>query len=163
MVPQQPKTLPPIEVESGVLPQKIASSVIGKFTATNGRTFLFAAYPLARQSGQLSTVDAIVLATTQPGTFAALRYFIWSLFIAAAIILVVSLLIAMWLARSISNPLAAFKKAAQQISHGDYRQRNPYKGSKEIRELADSFSQMTENVEQSQLRLRHFVADVSHE
>lgn len=82
MVPQQPKTLPPIEVESGVLPQNIASSVTGKFTATNGRTFLYAAYPLARQSGQLSAVDAIVLATPQPGTFAALRYFIWPLFIA---------------------------------------------------------------------------------
>jgi len=163
MIPLQPNTLPPIEVESGTLPQGITSPVKGKFATTDGRTFLYSAYPLARQSGQLSSVDTIVLATPQPGILSVLLSFIWPLFIAAGIALIVSLLIAMWLARSISNPLTAFKKAAQQISLGDYSQRIHSKGSKEITELADSFNHMTENVEQSQLRLRHFVADVSHE
>ena len=32
-----------------------------------------------------------------------------------------------------------------------------------MKELANSFNRMTEDVEQAQLQLRHFVADVSHE
>ena len=89
--------------------------------------------------------------------------FIWPLVIAAVIALIVSLLTAIFVARSIYRPLGTVTKAAQQISRGDYSQRIKPEGPKEIKELADSFNRMTEDVEQAQLQLRHFVADVSHE
>jgi len=89
--------------------------------------------------------------------------FIWPLLLAAVFALVVSLIIAIFLARAIYRPLAKVTKAAQQISTGDYSQRIKPEGPKEIRELGDSFNRMTEDVEQAQLKLRHFVADVSHE
>jgi two-component system, OmpR family, sensor kinase len=89
--------------------------------------------------------------------------FIWPLLIAAGIALVIALLLAIFLARSIYRPLVTVTKAAQQISRGDYSQRIKPEGPKEIKELAESFNRMTEDVEQAQLRLRHFVADVSHE
>ena len=163
LVPLQPESLSPIDVAHGTLPQGITSEARGKFTTTDGRTFLFSAYPLARQNGQLSKVETLVLAILRPGTMSVLMTFIWPLLIAAGIALIISLLIAIFLARSIYRPLATVTKAAKQISMGDYSQRIKPDGPKEIRELADSFNRMTEDVKQTQLRLRYFVADVSHE
>ena len=163
LVPLQPETLPPVEVASGALPRGITSATKGKFTTTDGRIFLYSAYPLTRQGGQLTKVETLVLAIPRPGTLSVLLTFIWPLFIAAGIALIISLAIAILLARSIYRPLTTVTKAAQQISRGDYSQRIQAKGPKEVKELADSFNRMSEDVEQAQLRLRHFVADVSHE
>jgi two-component system, OmpR family, sensor kinase len=163
LVPLQPETLSPISVAPGILPQGITSSMKGMFTTTNGKTFLFAAYPLTRQSLPLTSVDTLVLATPRPGILSVIGTFIWPLLLAAVIALIVSLVIAIFLARSIYRPLAKVTKAAQQISTGDYSQRITPEGPKEIKELGESFNRMTEDVEQAQLKLRHFVADVSHE
>ena len=161
--PLQPETATPITLTNGILPHGITAAVQGKFTTTDGRTFLYAAYPLTRQSGQLTKVETMVLAKPRPGTLTVLMTFIWPLVIAAVIALIVSLLTAIFVARSIYRPLGTVTKAAQQISRGDYSQRIKPEGPKEIKELADSFNRMTEDVEQAQLQLRHFVADVSHE
>jgi signal transduction histidine kinase len=163
LVPLQPESPAPINVVPGTLPQGITSEARGKFATTDGRTFLFSAYPLTRQTGQLNNVETLVLAIPRPGTLSVLMTFIWPLLIATGIALIISLVIAIFLARSIYRPLATVTKAAQQISTGDYSQRIKPDGPKEIKELADSFNRMTEDVEQAQLRLRHFVADVSHE
>jgi signal transduction histidine kinase len=104
-----------------------------------------------------------VLAIPQQGTISVLTTFIWPLLAAAGIALIISLLIAIFLARSIYRPLATVTKAAKQISRGDFSQRIKPDGPKEVKELAESFNRMTEDVEQAQLQLRHFVADVSHE
>jgi two-component system, OmpR family, sensor kinase len=163
LVPLQPQTLAPIEVASGTLPHGITSSTQGKFTTENGITFLYSAYPLAKQGGQLTEVQTMVLAKPRQGTWSVLMTFIWPLFIAAGVALIISILIAILFARSIYRPLNTVTRAAQQISRGDFSQRIPSKGSKEVKELAESFNRMTEDVEQAQLQLRHFVADVSHE
>jgi signal transduction histidine kinase len=163
LLPLQPETALTISVAAGTLPQGIISSVKGQFTTTDGRTFLFSAYPLTRQNSPLTRVETMILAIPRQGTLAVLGTFIWPLLLAAGIALIVSLLIAIFIARAIYRPLATVTKAAQQISRGDYSQRIKPEGSKEIRELADSFNRMTEDVEQAQLKLRHFVADVSHE
>jgi len=161
--PLQPETATQISLADGALPHGITASVQGRFTTTDRRTFLYAAYPLTRQSGQLTKVETMVLAIPRPGTLTVLMTFIWPLLLAAGIALIISLLIAIFMARTIYRPLGTVTKAAQQISRGDYSQRIKPEGPKEIKELADSFNRMTEDVEQAQLQLRHFVADVSHE
>jgi signal transduction histidine kinase len=163
LVPLQPETLSPISIASGTLPKGITAAVKGVFKTTDGKIFLYAAYPLTRQSLPLTSVDTLVLATPRPGIMTVVGTFIWPLLLAAVFALVVSLIIAIFLARAIYRPLAKVTKAAQQISTGDYSQRIKPEGPKEIRELGDSFNRMTEDVEQAQLKLRHFVADVSHE
>ncbi len=163
LVPQQLEPLSPIAVAPGILPVGLTTSEQGKFTTTDRRVFLFSAYRLTRQTGQLNRVETLVLATVRPGTFSVLRTFINPLLIAAGIALVVSLLMAVFFARSVYRPLIDFNKAARQISKGDYSHRIETKGPGEIQELADNFNLMTQDVEQSHLRLRHFVADVSHE
>ena len=44
--PLQPEAVTPITLASGTLPHGITAAVQGKFTTTDGRTFLYAAYPL---------------------------------------------------------------------------------------------------------------------
>ena len=104
-----------------------------------------------------------MLATVRPWILTVVGTFIWPLLLAAVFALIVSLISAIFLARAIYRPLAKLTKAAQQISTGDYSQRIKPEGPKEIKELGESFNRMTEDVEQAQLKLRHFVADVSHE
>jgi len=163
LVPQQPESLSAISVAPGSLPAALTTSEQGKFTTADGRIFLFSAYRLTNQTGQLNRVTTLVLATIRPSTFSVLQTFIDPLLIAAGIALAISLVIAVLFARSVYRPLADLNKAAGQISKGDYSHRIETKNPKEIRELAESFNRMTQDVEQSQLRLRHFVADVSHE
>ncbi|MDD5190143.1 MAG: HAMP domain-containing sensor histidine kinase [Dehalococcoidales bacterium] len=163
LVPQQTPALSQITVPAGVLPTNLTTAVHGKFTAGDGRLFLYSAYPLTRQTGQLNKVETMVLTTVRPGTFSVLLTFIWPLVIAAGIALIVALFIAILLARSIYKPLDTVTQAAKRIASGDYRQRLQLTGPREIQELADGFNHMTQAVEQSQNRLRHFMADVSHE
>lgn len=163
MVPQGPPAAQPIAVAPGALPHSLASPARGRFTSSDGRVFLFSAYPLVRPSGQLSRVETLVLATPRPGTLSVLRALVWPFLLAGAIALAVSLLIAILLARSVYHPLAGVTQAAQRIAGGDYSQRVMEEGPAEVRELARAFNHMSQEVEQTQLRLRHFVADVSHE
>jgi signal transduction histidine kinase len=83
--------------------------------------------------------------------------------IAGVIALVVSLVLAFFFARSVYHPLKEVTDAAQGISYGDYDRKIQVRGPKEFRVLAANFNEMAEKVKQSQLQLRHFVADVSHE
>lgn len=85
-------------------------------------------------------------------------------FLLASIIdLVASVVIAFLFARSIYRPLNRVINAAQMIARGDYNQKIPVTGPKELSELAANFNYMAEQVKQSQQQLRHFLADVSHE
>ena len=163
LVPLQPDTLSPISVAPGTLPLGITSSTKGRFTTTDGRTFLFSAYPLNRQNTQLTKVETMVLTIPRPGIMTVIKTIIWPFSIAAGMGLICSIVAAILMSRVIYRPLASITKAAQRISGGDYTQRIKPEGARETKELAESFNRMTENVEQSQLQLRHFVADVSHE
>ena len=163
LFPEQVEETPRVEVAPGKLPHDIASSTQGRFRASDGRVFLFSAYPLAGQGGQLAAAETLVLALPRPRAFSVLLAFISPFLIAATIALAISLLIAALLAQSIYRPLARVSEAARGIALGDYGQKIEPEGPKEIKELAEGFNRMTHDIEQSQLRLRHFVADVSHE
>jgi signal transduction histidine kinase len=163
LVPLQPQALQPIQVAPGVFPQDVTSALKGKITDADGKTYLYAAYPINRQNSQFISVATLLLVIPRPGILAVLKTIILPFLVAAGLALVCSLLAAILMARAIYRPLAKVTTAAEQMANGDYSQRIKPEGPKEIKALAESFNRMTENVEQAQLRLRHFVADVSHE
>ena len=49
------------------------------------------------------------------------------------------------------------------MARGNYRQRVPATGPREVRDLAANFNRMTEEVQRSQQTLRDFLANISHE
>lgn len=77
--------------------------------------------------------------------------------------LVVSLIVGFLLSRSISRPLIKATVASQSIAKGDYSHTLPLEGGYELAKLAESFNQMSNEVEQSQRIQRELIANVSHE
>jgi signal transduction histidine kinase len=154
----------PIKIANTTVPKSITQAVQGRFIVADGRIFIYAAYPLTKLSAlSVTSVEAIVVAMPRTGSLAVLAGLVKPFTIGGIIALITSLVIAIIFARSIYQPLNRVKDAALRIAQGDYEQRVPEEGAKEVRELAAGFNHMTEQVKQSQLQLRHFVADVSHE
>ena len=151
-----------IVLNPGTLPGTPSRTETGTFRSA-GKPYIYIASPLVGQYAQSARVTTIVLAVPKPRILAVLGTLAWPFLLAAGISLIVSLLISLWLGGIIYRPLAGVKEAAHKIAVGDYSQRVPEEGPSEIKELAIGFNHMASEVEQSQNRLRHFVADVSHE
>jgi signal transduction histidine kinase len=76
---------------------------------------------------------------------------------------VVSVGLAVLLARRLSRPLEAIGQAARTIAAGEYRARVPRSGPEEIVSLADSFNQMAESLEDQERLRRDFIINAAHE
>lgn len=154
-----------IEVPPGGLPHALTQPAQGKFTVSNGQTYLYAAYPLTRQTATQETarLDTLVLSMPRTGAIAVVISLFSPFLLAGLIALILSLIIALLFARSIYQPINRVKVAAEKMSQGHYDQEIPVAGPKECKELAASFNQMAQQVKRSQQQLRHFVADVSHQ
>ncbi|MEI7555177.1 ATP-binding protein [Candidatus Chlorohelix sp.] len=77
--------------------------------------------------------------------------------------LLVSLIVGLFIARTISRPLAKATVATQAVARGDYSYFVPPAGSYEIRKMAESFNQMSKEIEQYQRMQRELIGNVSHE
>jgi signal transduction histidine kinase len=77
--------------------------------------------------------------------------------------LILSIVVAILLSRSITRPLIAMTEASARIAQGDYGQAIPANGEDEVARLADSFNRMAREVERSQQAQRDFLANVSHD
>jgi signal transduction histidine kinase len=145
------------------LPHGLTEPVRGSFRGDGGLKYLYVAYPLARPSGSAAAPNTLVIAEPRPGLLTVVRRLEGPFVLAGVISLAISLLIAVLLTRSIFAPLAKISAATRRVAGGDYSGRITPEGPPEIQELAGSFNHMTQEVGQAQTRLRHFVADVSHE
>lgn len=157
----------------GELPHSLTESASGTFRTATRQTFVYVAYPIGLTARAASNVtaaaaapvkfDTLFLATPQTGTTliwaSLLRPFVFAIIIA----LFISIITAVLLARSLYKPVLQLEKAAANISRGQYDQKIDVSGPKEIQGLAASFNEMSQNVKESHLQLRHFVADVSHQ
>ena len=147
----------------GSLSFALSRAETGRFRTGDNKVYIFLAFPLNGVYPQSVGVNKLVLAVPRPNTLAVLAGLVWPLASAGMIALIVSLLISLWLGNTIYKPLAGVTAAARKMAQGDYSQRVTEEGSPEVRQMAGSFNHMAGEVEQSQMRLRHFVADVSHE
>ncbi|RLC84803.1 MAG: hypothetical protein DRJ03_13270 [Chloroflexi bacterium] len=82
---------------------------------------------------------------------------------AGAVALVLSILLALLISRSVGAPLRRVARAAEGIARGEIGARAPISGPTEVRGLARSFNTMADQVEAAQRSQRDFVANVSHE
>jgi signal transduction histidine kinase len=78
--------------------------------------------------------------------------------------LAAGLLLAFWLAGSLSRPLTRLAAAAKRLGHGDLSARaGDVSGAREIEELGQSFDEMADRLERSVQAQREFVANASHQ
>jgi signal transduction histidine kinase len=78
--------------------------------------------------------------------------------------LAAGLLLAFWLAGSLSRPLTRLAAAAKRLGHGDLSARaGDVGGAREVEELGRSFDEMADRLERSVQAQREFVANASHQ
>ena len=139
--------------------------VQGTFEASDGRTFVYTSYYIGRlfTTQAFLNFETLTLAVPRTGTLSILAGLFGPFLRIGLIALAVSIVIAFLIARSVYLPVKKVTAAADKIAEGDYDQEVPVQGPKEIKTLATHFNQMAGKVKQSQMQLRHFVADVSHQ
>jgi signal transduction histidine kinase len=147
----------------GSLPQNSTRVLRGEYTASDGRGMLYVVFPLVRAPRGILQAEALALVIPSPGVGAAMAGLVRPFILSGSIALLGSLLLAWWLSRSVSGPVAGVIKASERIASGDYAYRIGSTSGGEIGKLAESFDRMASEVESARLKLRHFVADVSHE
>lgn len=117
----------------------------GKRVDPLGATYVVIAQPEAT----VATAAAGVLATR--------------LLVAGGAALMVAVLLALLISRSLSRPLAQLAAAAEDIAAGNYSRRVGIKGQNEIGTLGSAFNRMAEAVDRARKVQRDFLANVSHE
>ncbi|MFC1845925.1 sensor histidine kinase [Chloroflexota bacterium] len=156
----------PANLPESELPGGDANPSYGTYTTSQGQEFLFVAYPLQdlfRSREGAARPQTLILAIPRGDALALWANFTRPLLWAGLIALVVSVIIAVFLARSFYAPIRRITYATQEIARGEYDQQIPVNGPEEVKGLARSFNQMSQQVRHSQQMLRDFVADVSHE
>ncbi len=98
-----------------------------------------------------------VVATAAAGDLARL------LLEAGGAALIVAMLLALLVSRSVTRPLTQLAGAAEDIAAGNYSRRVGIKGQDEIGMLGSAFNRMAEAVERARKVQRDFLANVSHE
>jgi two-component system, OmpR family, sensor kinase len=77
--------------------------------------------------------------------------------------LVIALVLAVGISRTIAYPLQALTEAAGKVAEGNYAWRVKASGAPEVRAVADSFNQMSAQVHAAQQAQQDFLANVSHD
>jgi signal transduction histidine kinase len=87
----------------------------------------------------------------------------WQFLLAGTIAGVISLVIARWLARGMTQPLRDMAAAARAMETGDYTRRVRTRSRDEVGQLALAFNRMSAELEVLEQSRRDLVANVSHE
>ena len=156
----------PANLSQSDLPTGQSSPSYGTYENSRGQEFIFVAYSLEdlfRSREGAARPQTLILAIPRGDALALWANFTWPLLWAGLIALVVSVIIAVFLARSFYVPIRRMTYATREIAKGKYDQQIPVNGPEEVKGLARSFNQMAQQVRHSQQMLRDFVADVSHE
>ena len=76
---------------------------------------------------------------------------------------VIAILVSLLLSRGVVAPVRVLTAASRRIADSHYNERVPVAGSDELGQLAHSFNQMAEKLEQVETMRRQLIGDVSHE
>src|SRR5438067_46939 len=105
----------------------------------------------------------VILAIPQANVAQAWWELAPSLAFAGVISLLVSVLVALFLTRSIAQPLVQMTRASEEMARGRYDQSIPVRRRDEVGRLANAFNAMAQQVSSSDRTMRDFLANVSHE
>jgi signal transduction histidine kinase len=86
-----------------------------------------------------------------------------ALLLAALAAGIVAVVVSLLLTRGVIAPLRILSTASERIAEGHYSERMQTNGSDELGQMAHSFNQMAEKLEQVEAMRRQLIGDVSHE
>ena len=142
----------------------LPGTTTGSIALRAGRPLDLALIPLRAEKGMPSG-DFRVLVVAEPigSTARPLAAFVGTLAPAAGIAFLVSIIVALILARSITRPLLGLTAATRALASGDYQRRVAIRGDDEVAELGHSFNAMATEIERVRRRERDFLANISHD
>ena len=149
-----------------VTPSRRYANVLEARTAFDGESYLAAAMrlPTGSRHGDPLRAEYVVLAQPQSLVVSAAAGDIATrLLEAGGAALVVAILLAIVISRSMTGPLTQLASAAEDIAAGNYSRRVSLQGSDEVGLLGQAFNRMAEAVERARKAQRDFLANVSHE
>jgi len=82
---------------------------------------------------------------------------------AGAVSLIVAVVLAGVISRSVAEPLQTVARAAESVAEGNLNERVPIRGPMEVRLVAEAFNTMSEKVQDGQRAQQDFLANVSHD
>ena len=141
----------------------------GRLTTPGGDTQLYVALQaaplhLAAESGESQRSVFVALLTSPRRGLRTILKDIASRFLQAGLVtLVISIILALLIARSIAKPLQRMTAATEEIARGNYDQTLDIISPDEVGRLAASFNAMVHEAKASRQAQRDFVANVSHE
>lgn len=83
--------------------------------------------------------------------------------ILACVLIIASILLALWLARQLLRPVAALRDVTARLARGELNARAPLLSRDELAELALHVNAMAQALEESEQQRRRMLADISHE
>jgi len=157
-------------VQQGTLPTAIpAGALDGQAHIGRAGDYEFAAVPIVRY-GVVTQIVFAFQSALEPGvvgrataTVAFLLDYWFQFLIAGALAALISLVIARWLARGMTQPLRDMAAAARRLEQGDYTTRVHVRSLDEVGQLAAAFNRMSGELEDLERSRRDLVANVSHE
>jgi signal transduction histidine kinase len=163
-------TTPAGVVLQGQAPTSIPSDATdGQMHVGRAADYEFASVPIVRDDVVVQIVFAFQSAL-EPGivgraaaTATFLLDFWWQFLLAGALGAGISLVIARWLARGMTQPLRDMAAAARRLEQGDYTTRVHVRSMDEVGQLAAAFNRMSAELEDLERSRRDLVANVSHE
>jgi two-component system OmpR family sensor kinase len=148
---------------------QINSLMKGRFLNPDGREWLYVAQPVRRMRNMRPDTPLIIVAAPipRPSLHQVINQFGDTLLVpllqAGLIGLMIAIGLSVLISGSVARPLNRMSHAARRIAGGDYQQRVPVNGPREVRTLAASFNDMAGRVAVSQQAQRDFMANVSHD
>ncbi|HYW34639.1 MAG TPA: HAMP domain-containing sensor histidine kinase [Balneolaceae bacterium] len=102
--------------------------------------------------------------------YAPVKKIRWIIYYGIFASIALAVVVSIWIARYLTKPITQIKDAAQKIAEGDVNQKIDVKRNDEFGALADSLNQMasklredTEQIKRYAVRQRQFFADITHE
>ena len=86
-----------------------------------------------------------------------------SLALATLVTLVLGLILAIFMASRLLNPIEATIKATQKISEGDFKQRLPVQSYRELKDLTTAINDMAVSLERNDLKRSSLFSDLAHD
>jgi signal transduction histidine kinase len=131
-----------------------------RHSETLGQELLFTAVPVTNQ-GQI--VGAVRVTQSVEAVKSRVRRSVLALVAIGASALAIGLVLAWFLADSLSRPLRKLAQTARRVEEGDLEARAEISGPSETKEVAVAFNDMTERLGVVLAAQREFVANASHQ
>jgi len=113
---------------------------------------------------RLYNVCGVIFAFTDPSSLTELSaLLIKTIFTAMVCVLLAALITVYVISKKITSPIKKLAKAAKEYSKGNFKVRVNVKGNDEIAQLADSFNNMAEALENYEKTRSSFIANISHD